>query len=97
LFLCLYYATAGVVVALASISGEPASMAALNLLTPTGVFQTSYGWGHYAASLYGGVALQAGVIGMILVAISHRLGRPSLVAAVSEGSAPQTLKRFLCS
>jgi hypothetical protein len=85
LFLCLYYATAGVVVAIASISGESASIAALNLLTPTGVFQTSYGWGHYATSLYGGLALQAGVIGMILLAISHRLGRPSLVPVVSEG------------
>jgi ABC-2 type transport system permease protein len=85
LFLCLYYASAGVVVALCSISGESASMAALNVLTPTGVFQTTYGWGHYSGSLYGGLALQAGLIGMILVAISHRLGRPSLVAAVSEG------------
>jgi hypothetical protein len=85
LFLCLYYATAGVGVALASISGESAATAALNLLTPTGVFQTSNGWGHYATSLYGGLALQAGVIGMILLAISHRLGRPSLVPAVSEG------------
>jgi len=83
LFLCLHYASAGVVVALCSISGESTSMAALNILTPTGVFQTNYGWEHYSGSLYGGLALQAGVIGMILVAISHRLGRPSLVPAVS--------------
>jgi len=83
LFLCLHYASAGVVVALCSISGEATSMAALNILTPTGVFQTNYGWEHYSGSLYGGLALQAGVIGMILVAISHRLGRPSLVPAVS--------------
>ena len=60
-------------------------MAAFNILTPTGVFQTTFGWGHYSGSLYGGLALQAGVIGMILVAISHRLGRPSLVPVVSEG------------
>jgi ABC-2 family transporter protein len=85
LFLCLYYATAGVVVALCSISGESTSMAALNILTPTGVFQTQYEWGHYSGSLYGGLALQAGVIAMILVAISHRLGRPSLVPVGSEG------------
>jgi len=85
LFLCLYYATAGVVVALFSISGESAAMTAFNVLTPTGVFQTTFGWGHYSGSLYAGLALQAGVIGMILVGISHRLGRPSLVSAVSEG------------
>ena len=81
LFLCLYYASAGVVVALCSISGESTSMAALNILTPTGVFQTTFGWG----SLYAGLALQTGVIAVILLAISHRLGRPSLVPAVSEG------------
>jgi hypothetical protein len=85
LFLCLYYATAGVVVALFSISGESTAMAAFNVLTPTGVFQSTFGWGHYSGSLYAGLALQAGVIGMILVAISHRLGRPSLVPVVSEG------------
>jgi hypothetical protein len=85
LFLCLYYASAGVVVALCSISGESTSMAALNILTPTGVFQTQYGWGNYSGGLYGGLALQAGVIAVILVAISHRLGRPSLVRVVSEG------------
>jgi hypothetical protein len=84
LFLCLYYTAAGVVVALSSM-GEGGAMAAMNLLTPIGVFQTMYEWGHYSASLYGGLALQAGLIAMILVAISHRLGRPSLVAAVSEG------------
>ena len=85
LFLCLYYAAAGVAVALSGISGDAAAMAALNLLTPAGVFQATFGWGHNSASLYGGLALQVGVIGLILVAISNRLGRPSLVTAVSGG------------
>jgi len=85
LFLCLYYASSGVVVALSSISGEHGAMSALHLLTPFGVFETTFEWGHYTASLYGGLAIQAGLIGMILVAIGQRLGRPSLVAAVSEG------------
>ena len=85
LFLCLYYASAGVVVALCSISGESASIAALNILTPTGIFQATDSWGHNLGSLYAGLALQAGVIAVILVAISHRLGRPSLVAVGSEG------------
>jgi hypothetical protein len=85
LFLCLYYASAGVAVALCSISGESTSMDALNILTPTGVFQMSYTWGHYSASLGTGIALQVGLIVTILVAISHRLGRPSLVAVGNEG------------
>ncbi len=85
LFLCLYYAGAGVVAALASISGESYGTAAVNLLTPVGIFDPRTQWSHPALSAYGGLALQAGVIAVILVAISNRLGRPSLVPALSEG------------
>ena len=85
LFLCLYYAGCGVVAAISGISGQSASMAALNLLTPIGVFDPRYEWGHFSTTLYGGLALQAGLIAMVLMAIGQRLGRPSLVAAVSEG------------
>ena len=85
LFLCLYYATAGVVIAISSISGEAAAISAMNLLTPFGIFDPRSEWGHSAISTYGGMALQVGLIAMILVAISNRLGRPSLVPAVSEG------------
>ena len=85
LFLCLYYATAGVVIALASVSGEAAAVAGMNLLTPFGVFDPRSEWGHSAISTYGGMALQVGLVAIILVAISNRLGRPSLVPAVSEG------------
>jgi hypothetical protein len=74
-----------VVVALCSISGESSSIAALNILTPTGIFQAMDSWEHNLGGLYAGLALQAGVIAVILVAISHRLGRPSLVAVGSEG------------
>lgn len=85
LFLCLYYAGAGVVVALASISSESSGMAATNLLTPMGIFDPRSQWSHPALSSYSGLALQAGIIGVILVAISNRLGRPSLVPALNEG------------
>ncbi len=85
LFLCLYYATAGVVIALASVSGEASAVAAMNLLTPFGIFDPRSEWGHSAITTYGGMALQVGLIAVILVAISNRLGRPSLVPSVSEG------------
>jgi hypothetical protein len=85
LFLCLYYGSAGVVIALASVSGDAASVAALNLLTPFGVFDPRTEWGHSAISTYIGMALQIGLIAAILVAIGNRLGRPSLAPAVSEG------------
>lgn len=85
LLLCLYYGATMVIIAISSISGESAAMAALNILTPAGVFDPRYEWGHFSSSLYAGLALQAGLIAVILVAISHRLGRPSLVPVVSEG------------
>jgi hypothetical protein len=83
LFLCLYYAAAGVLVALSSLSGEAATMVTLNILTPAGIFDPRAAWGHFSGSLYTGLALEAGLIAVILVAISNRLGRPSLVPAVS--------------
>jgi len=84
LFLCLYYGAAAVIIAIASISGDVAAIAAMHILTPVGIFQPATELGHYYASLYGGMALQVGVIAVILVAISNRLGRPNLVPAVSE-------------
>ena len=85
LFLCLYYGAATVMIALTSISGESAATATMNVLTPVGIFDPRTEWGHFYTSLYGGMALQVGLIAVILVAISNRLGRPSLVPAVSEG------------
>jgi hypothetical protein len=85
LFLCLYYVAAVVMIAMSSVSGEAGTMAALNILTPAGIFNPRDEWGHFSGSLYGGLALQAGLIAVILVAISNRLGRPSMVTAVSEG------------
>jgi hypothetical protein len=84
LFLCFYYLAAAVTVGISAVSGENSTIAALNLLTPVGVFDPRSG-GNHSTSLYTGIALQAGLIAIILVAITNRLGRPSLVAAVSEG------------
>jgi hypothetical protein len=84
LFLCLYYGAAAVIIAIASISGDTAATATMHILTPVGIFQPGTEWGHYNGSLYGGMALQVGLIGIILVGISNRLGRPSLVPAASE-------------
>jgi len=87
LFLCLYYGSALVIVGICSIWGDPAAANAMSLLTPAGMLDTRFEWGGFSSAIYvyGGLAMQAGVIGMILLAISHKLGRPTLVAAVSEG------------
>lgn len=84
LFLCLYYVAAAVVVAMSAISGRNSALAALNVLTPIGIFDPHFSWGH-ANSLHLGLALQAGCIMLILVATGNRLGRPSTVPALSEG------------
>jgi hypothetical protein len=78
--LALYYAAAGVVTAIASISGETAAVAALSILTPVGAFNPQIEWLHFPASIYEGLALQAGLIAVIVVGISNRLGRVGLVA-----------------
>jgi hypothetical protein len=83
LFLCLYYAAAGVVTAISSISSEASGMAALRLLTPFGIFDPLIEWSHIPANAYGGLAIQIGFIAMILLAISKRLERPGMVPAVS--------------
>lgn len=88
LFLCLYYACAVVLAALASTSSESSGMAALNLLTPFAIFDRRSQWNHTSIISYAGLALQAGAIAAILTGISHRLGRPSLVPVLNEGKLP---------
>lgn len=78
--LALYYAAAGVVTAIAGISGEAATVSALGILTPIGVFNPQIEWLHFPASVYEGLALQAGLIAVIVVGISNRLGRVGIVA-----------------
>ena len=83
LFLCLYYLAAGVITAISSLSSEASGMATLRLLTPFGIFDPDVEWSHPPVSVYGGLALQIGLIALILLAISKRLARPGMVPAVS--------------
>jgi hypothetical protein len=82
-FLCLYYVAAAVVSAIAGISGEASGIAALSVLTPIGVFDPRVEWLHFSACVYEGLALQAGLIAVIVVGISNRLGRVGMVATAS--------------
>lgn len=84
LFLCLYYVASGVMIAIASVSGERSATATMNVLTPLGTFDPHSEWHHFYVSLVGGIALQTALIATILAAISNRLGRPTLVPAASE-------------
>jgi hypothetical protein len=81
--LCLYYVAAVVVIAISSISGEASALTALSILTPVGAFDPRIEWMHFSAGVYEGLALQAGLIGVIVVGITHRLGRVRMVAAAS--------------
>jgi hypothetical protein len=82
-FLCLYYVAAAVVSAIAGISGENSGITTLSILTPVGVFDPQVEWLHFSAGVYEGLALQAGLIAVIVVGISNRLGRVGMVAAAS--------------
>lgn len=83
LFLCLYYGAVGVFTALASVSSEAAGKIAMRLLTPVGVFDPVVEWPHVPASMYGGLAIQIGLIAAIIVMIANRLARPALLPVTS--------------
>jgi ABC-2 family transporter len=76
LFLCLYYVTAGVLTGLASVSSDSAARWMMALLTPVEVFDPDVKGLAFSAATYTGLALQTGMIGVMLVAISSRLQRP---------------------
>lgn len=76
LFLCLYYAAAGVLIALAGVSSEHAGHWMMALLTPVQVFDTSVSGLAFPTATYSGLALQTGAIGVILLTITSRLQRP---------------------
>jgi len=82
LFLGLSYAAAAVLVALAAVSSEDAGHWMLALLTPAQVFDPAVKGTAFPAATYAGLALQTGIIGVVLLAISTRLGRP-MQSAVS--------------
>ena len=83
LFLCLYYAAATVLTALAGVSSEAAERWMLALLTPVLAFDPEVRGIAFPAATYAGLALQTGVIATVLVAISSRLQRPMRAAAAA--------------
>ena len=82
-FLCLYYVAAAVLIGISSIPGEASGVAALSVLTPVGVFDPQIEGLHFSAGVYEGLALQAGLIAVIVLGIGNRLGRVGIVATAS--------------
>jgi ABC-2 family transporter len=83
LYLCLYYAAAAVLATIGAVSSEAAGHWMAALLTPAQVFDTHrYGLA-FPAATYVGLALQVGVIGVVLTAISGRLQRPMQAGAAA--------------
>jgi hypothetical protein len=76
LFLCLYYAAATVLTALAAVSSEDAAHWMLALLTPVQVFDPNVKGAAFPVATYVGLLLQMGMIGVMLTAIGSRLQRP---------------------
>lgn len=76
LFLCLYYGAVAVLTGLASVSSEHGGHWMLALLTPVQVFDPEVQGMAFPIATYAGLALQTGVIGVILLAINGRLQRP---------------------
>lgn len=83
LFLGLYYGAAGIVTLIFSVSSAEHGIAAMRVLTPAGIFDQDVQWSRVPTSVYGGLALQIGLIAVILVAIGNRLARPTLAPVAS--------------
>jgi hypothetical protein len=84
LYLCLSYAAVTVFTTLAYVSSQEAGTWVLSLLTPVGAFINPEVRGlAFPAATYVGMALQTGLIGVVLLAISSRLQRPTQAPAVA--------------
>jgi hypothetical protein len=84
LFLGLYYAAAAVLTVLAGVvASENGASWMLALLTPVQVFDSKVTGMGFPVATYAGLALQTGVIGVVLIAISSRLQRPMRVGAAA--------------
>jgi hypothetical protein len=83
LFLCLYYAAAGVFTGIAATSSDNAARILMSILTPIGVFDANVEWPHIPASIYGGLAVQIGLIAAIILMIAKRLARPGMLPVTS--------------
>jgi hypothetical protein len=83
LFLFLYYTASAVLAGLASVSSNDAGRWVLALLTPVQAFDVDVRGLAFPAATYAGLALQTGVIGVVLLAISNRLQRPMRIGAAA--------------
>ena len=83
LYLCLYYATAGVLSLLLATSSEDLGLQVLSLLTPFGILDSRIKGLHFPSGMYWGMALQLGVIAMLILTISRRLYRPTTPPTVA--------------
>ena len=81
LYLGLYYAAAAVLAGIGAVSSHQASEWVMALLTPVQAFDPDVKGLAFPAATYVGLALQTGLVAVVLLAISSRLQRPALVAA----------------
>lgn len=81
LFLCLYYASAGVIFGVVDVSSERAATAVANVLTPAAAFSPA--GGELPASALVGIVLQLMWIAIITSAIRVRVQRTVLVPAAA--------------
>ena len=81
LYLCLYYAAAAVLASLAAISSHDGGNWALAWLTPVQAFDPDVKGLAFPTMTYVGLALQTGLIAVVLAAISSRLQRPAQTLA----------------
>jgi hypothetical protein len=81
MYLCLYYAAAVVLTVLFGQGSETNAMRVLSLLTPIGAANPEAEGFRFPASLYMGIALQAGAIAAIVAAIGGRMNRRLLAVA----------------
>jgi len=80
-YLGLYYAAAAVLAGIGAVSSHQASEWVMALLTPVQAFDPDVKGLAFPAATYVGLALQTGLVAVVLLAISSRLQRPALVAA----------------
>jgi hypothetical protein len=81
MYLCLYYAAAVVLIVLFGQASETNALRVLSLLTPVGAANPEAEGFRFPASLYLGIALQAGVLAAIVAAIGGRMNRRLLAVA----------------
>ena len=81
LFLCLYYASAGVIFGVMSVTSDRAATAVANVLTPAAAFNP--GLGLLPASALAGIVVQLLSIAFFISAIRRRLQRTALVPVVA--------------